>query len=302
MHQNDHSSHILSFGRWMPKDEDDEGTSDEDSQTEYHIYHEDSTDTESIDSENSTFEVNDESIQPILSEIISAEPIEASPQSVHLEDNITLRGDDDQPQPEPKEQLGRGHRDRRLPMKLEDYVLSNDSEDYGLLSYQQAISGEEESKWEGAIEGEKEKMSEQYKASTMWAIYSKLCLLRINKGVDIKSFAKVHAFMKAISKNDVAKKAYVFNEDALRKFFIDAPDITYLFLMVVAICGIFGSCRRCELCDLRLHDIKEEGSVLVITMRPSKTMKARRFAVADSGAIGYVAPPKFKHRPSFLTI
>ncbi|KAG5883382.1 hypothetical protein JTB14_018142 [Gonioctena quinquepunctata] len=111
-------------------------------------------------------------------------------------------------------------------------------------------------------------MSEQYKASTMWAIHSKLqCLLRINKGVDIKSFAKLHAFMKAISKNDVAKKAYVFNGDALRKFFIDAPDITYLFLKVVSICGIFGSCRRCELCDLRLHGIEEEGSVLVITIR-----------------------------------
>ncbi|KAG5872249.1 hypothetical protein JTB14_009012 [Gonioctena quinquepunctata] len=41
--------------RWMPKDEDDESTSEEDSQTEYHIYHED-TDTKSIDSENSTFE------------------------------------------------------------------------------------------------------------------------------------------------------------------------------------------------------------------------------------------------------
>ncbi|KAG5884293.1 hypothetical protein JTB14_001360 [Gonioctena quinquepunctata] len=42
----------------MPKDEDDESTSDGNSQTEYHIYHEDSTDTESIDSENSTFEEN----------------------------------------------------------------------------------------------------------------------------------------------------------------------------------------------------------------------------------------------------
>lgn len=134
-----------------------------------------------------------------------------------------------------------------------------------------------------------QKMSEQYKVSTMWAIHSKLqCLLRLNKGVDIKSFVKVHAFMKAISKNDVAKKAYVFKENDLRKFFIDAPDITYLFLKVVAIFGIFGSSRRCELCDLRLHDIKEEGSVLVITIRPSKTIKARRFTVADNDAISYV--------------
>jgi integrase len=128
-----------------------------------------------------------------------------------------------------------------------------------------------------------QKMSEEYKPSTMWTIHSKLqSMLRVNKGVDIKSFVKVHAFMKAIS-----KKAYVFNEDELRKFFIDAPDITYLFLKVVAICGIFGSCR-CELCDLRLHDIKEEGSVLLITIRPSKTVKGRRFTIADSDGIRYV--------------
>ncbi|KAG5876886.1 hypothetical protein JTB14_003210 [Gonioctena quinquepunctata] len=144
----------------MPQDENDESISDEDSQTEYHIYHEDSTDTESIDSENSTFEVNDESTQPILSEIMSAEPTEAS-QSVHLEDNITLRGDDDQPQTEPEEQLGRGHRDRRLPTKLDNYVLSNNSEDYGLLSYQQVISREEKSEWKEAIEEEKESKPQQ---------------------------------------------------------------------------------------------------------------------------------------------
>ncbi|KAG5863871.1 hypothetical protein JTB14_026618, partial [Gonioctena quinquepunctata] len=65
-------------------------------------------------------------------------------------------GDDDQPQPEPEEQLGRGHRDRRLPIKLDDYVLSNYSKDYELLSCQQAISGEEKSKWKEAIEEEKE--------------------------------------------------------------------------------------------------------------------------------------------------
>lgn len=81
---------------------------------------------------------------------------------------------------------------------------------------------------------------------------------------------------------------YVFKEEDLRKFFRDAPDITYLFLKVVAICGIFGSCRRCELCDLRLYDIKEEGNVLLITIRPSKTVKARRFTVADSDTISYV--------------
>lgn len=37
----------------------------------------------------------------------------------------------------------------------------------------------------------------------------------INKGVDIKSFVKVHAFMKAISKNDAAKKVYVYSRKTI---------------------------------------------------------------------------------------
>lgn len=62
----------------------------------------------------------------------------------------------------------------------------------------------------------------------------------------------------------------------------------YFILKVVAICGIFGSCRRYELCDLRLSDIKKEGSVLIINIRPSKTEKGRKFAVVDNDDISYV--------------
>ena len=47
----------------------------------------------------------------------------------------------------------------------------------------------------------------QSKTSTIWVIHSKLqYMLRKNTGVNLKSFVKVHAFMKTICKNDVAKK------------------------------------------------------------------------------------------------
>jgi len=179
-----------------------------------------------------------------------------------------------------------------LNSKAESRLIPQKSQDAYKKEYDKFITWMEEQKVTDIIErivlAYLQKMSEQYKPSSMWAIHSKLqTMLRINKGVDLKSFVKVHAFMKAISKNDVAKKAYVFKEDDLRKFFTEAPDITYLFLKVVAICGIFGSCRRCELCDLRLYDIKTEGSVLLVTIRPSKTVKARRFTIADSEAISY---------------
>ncbi|HYT46389.1 MAG TPA: site-specific integrase [Methylomirabilota bacterium] len=51
---------------------------------------------------------------------------------------------------------------------------------------------------------------------------------------------------------------------------------------------MFGSCRRVELCDLRTSDIKREGSSLIITVRPTKTEKGRKFAVVDDSAIAYV--------------
>lgn len=102
----------------------------------------------------------------------------------------------------------------------------------------------------------------------------------------MKKFVKVHAFIKSISKHDVTKKAYVLKEEDLRICFTHAPDLKYLILEVVDNCGISGSCRRRELCDLRLNVIKGDGSILLISTRLFK--EARRIIVADSNRISYV--------------
>lgn len=41
------------------------------------------------------------------------------------------------------------------------------------------------------------------------------------------------------------------------------------------------------MCDLRLTDIKKEGAVFLINVRPSKTEKGRKFAVVDCPEIPY---------------
>ena len=64
--------------------------------------------------------------------------------------------------------------------------------------------------------------------------------------------------------------------------------INAIAFQVVAICGIFGSCRRYILCDSRISGIKREDSVLLITIRPSKTEKGRRFAVINDSDKLYV--------------
>ncbi|KAG5869246.1 hypothetical protein JTB14_009897 [Gonioctena quinquepunctata] len=106
---------------------------DEGSQTEFHEDSTRSIDTESSDSENSTFEVNDETSQPLLSRIFQQNPSKLFDQSMS---KITSIPEVTMNNPKPEEQFGRGHRDRRLSIK-------------------QAISKEEESEWKEAMEEEK---------------------------------------------------------------------------------------------------------------------------------------------------
>jgi hypothetical protein len=43
------------------------------------------------------------------------------------------------------------------------------------------------------------------------------------------------------------------------------------------------------MCDLRMSDVKEEGSMLVVNIRPLKTDKGRKFVIVDDdGGIPYV--------------
>lgn len=131
-------------------------------------------------------------------------------------------------------------------------------------------------------------MSRIYKASSLWCIHSKLqAMLRVKNRIDLASYHKLHAFMKGVGKGQEAKKSLVFTEEDLCKFFSQAPDNIFLFLKVVAICGVFGSCRRSEMCNLVMSDIRKEGSALIICIRPSKTEKGRTFAVVDNSNIKY---------------
>lgn len=71
-------------------------------------------------------------------------------------------------------------------------------------------------------------------------MHSKLqTMLRIKNGIDLLSFHKLHAFMKGLNKGYEAKKSYVFTEEDLRKFFLEAPDVTFLFLKVLSLSAQF---------------------------------------------------------------
>lgn len=106
-------------------------------------------------------------------------------------------------------------------------------------------------------------------------------------GVDIDCYHKLRTFMKGTNKGYTPKKSLVFTEEDIHTFIIHASDNTHLFLKAIAICGIFGSCRRSEMCDLRISDIQNKDTVLIINVPPSKTDKGRKFAVVDDENVSY---------------
>lgn len=133
-------------------------------------------------------------------------------------------------------------------------------------------------------------LSNVYKPSSLWCIYSKLKLMiKVKQGVDVSKFFLLTEFMKKNSVGDEAKKSLVLERRRIEEFILNAPDKTYLLAKVVAVFGMFGACRREELHDLCVQDITSEGSVLVVHIRRTKTYVPRTFTIISTDAIDYVA-------------
>lgn len=78
------------------------------------------------------------------------------------------------------------------------------------------------------------KLSNKYKASSLWTFYSMLrSTLNINKGINIESYSKVRAFLKRQSEKHIAKKAKTFTSEQLNTFINEAPDEKYLATKVI---------------------------------------------------------------------
>lgn len=75
--------------------------------------------------------------------------------------------------------------------------------------------------------------SAKYKPSTCWSMYSMLKKTMIVKhNVDLKNYCRLRAFLKTNSDGYQSKQSLVFTPEGLRKFIVDAPDISYLAMKV----------------------------------------------------------------------
>lgn len=64
---------------------------------------------------------------------------------------------------------------------------------------------------------------------TIWPLYSMLTfMLRRDRGIDVKQFVLLQAYCREVTKNYKPKKATVFTQEELYKFFSTAKDDKYL--------------------------------------------------------------------------
>ena len=93
----------------------------------------------------------------------------------------------------------------------------------------------------------------------------------MKKGIDIKGFARLQAFLKGNSSGHLPKKAATFTRLEIERFLRDAVDDSWLHIKVAACVSVFGACRKSELLALAPSDLTDLGAHVVINIRQSKT-------------------------------
>ncbi|KAJ8980999.1 hypothetical protein NQ317_014866 [Molorchus minor] len=87
------------------------------------------------------------------------------------------------------------------------------------------------------------------------------------------------AFFKRNSDGYKAKKSKHLTRDQIDSFLSQANDDEYLMIKIALIFGISGACCGDELTNLRVDDIEDVVSSLIITIPNSKTKISRTFVV-----------------------
>lgn len=150
-----------------------------------------------------------------------------------------------------------------------------------------------------------EEKSKVWKSSTLWANFSMIKLmLNIKNNQDISRYYKLIAFLKRKGEGYRPKKSKIFTQKEIDRFIIEAPDEQYLMLKVAVIMGVFGACRREELCQMTVNDIKDLGTILMVTIPDSKTRVPRTFTIIGAYINLYhkyvaLRPSKINHQRFF---
>lgn len=151
-----------------------------------------------------------------------------------------------------------------------------------------------------------EEKSKLWKSSTLWSNFSMIKAgLHIKNDVDIGKYYKLIAFLKRKSVGYRPKKSKILTREHIDRFVNEGPDTKYLMVKVATIFGLFGACRREELCKLTVDDIEELEESLLVHISDTKTNIQRSFCIVGSYISYYrkyfaLRPVNVTHRRFFL--
>ena len=66
------------------------------------------------------------------------------------------------------------------------------------------------------------------------------------------------------------RRAKVFKTEEIAKFIKEAPDNVYLLIEIATIFELTGVCRRADLTNIILDDIKNRGNYIIVKIKNSK--------------------------------
>ncbi|XP_074027263.1 uncharacterized protein [Leptinotarsa decemlineata] len=83
------------------------------------------------------------------------------------------------------------------------------------------------------------------------------------------------------SEGYVPKKSRVLEKEQILKFIQEAPDEKFLLTKVILIFELAGALRRDELYKLKLDDIEDLGTILIVNVHDTKTKISRKFTITE---------------------
>ncbi|XP_064215658.1 uncharacterized protein LOC135265239 [Tribolium castaneum] len=127
-----------------------------------------------------------------------------------------------------------------------------------------------------------EEKSTTLKPPTLWALYAMLkATLNVKENIDTRKFPKLVPYLKSKSVGYRSKKSQILDKEDISKFINEADDKIYLLMKTVLILGISGALRREELVKMKLTDIEDKQSVLIVKVPDTKTHCERIFTVSN---------------------
>ncbi|KRT86793.1 hypothetical protein AMK59_1694 [Oryctes borbonicus] len=129
--------------------------------------------------------------------------------------------------------------------------------------------------------------SEIWNSSSLWTNYSMLkSSLMLYDNIDISKFSKLILFLKRSHTGYTPKKSKILEREDIVTFLREAPNEQFLMMKVVIIMGISGACRTSELVAMKITDVEDRGTLLVVKIPDRKTNAQRTFIVTNENNLG----------------